>query len=458
MSNLRTSMYEEVPLQKAIKLLDARPLGFSQMRLLPKNGGLRPITNLRRRTSKMQNGKLALGRSINSIMTPVFNIVDLEKRRQPARIGNSLFSPGEIYPKLKAFRSRLLDGGADMRTLYFTKADAKSCFDTIPQAQLMRLMEQTTSDEEYRIARHSEIKSTKAYHYRHDDVYESSKPARAFVSAARGATDFADFGEWLEEHRTPGKRNTIFVDSVVQQHHPTEKILDLLEQHVQANILKIGKKFFRQKNGIPQGSILSSLLCNYFYAELDKEHFSFLDPNESLLLRLIDDFLLITTNKGHAKRFLQLLHDGIDKYGLRVNPDKTLASFALEINGKAVLQCSRGEVFPYCGYLIDMRTLEIMKDRDRRKSTLLKDTLTVETSKTPGRIFYRKALNSFKIQNHRMLVDTNFNSTAAVLSTIYQNFLEAAMKFFRYIKGMASTAQPHLELLIGTLSHPSPDR
>ena len=53
-----------------------------------------------------------------------------------------------------------------------------------------------------------------------------------------------------------------------------------------------------------------------------------------------------------------------------------------------------------------------------------------------------------------MLLDTNFNLPITVLSTIYQNFFEAAMKFYRYVKCMAHMAQPHVDLLIGELEAP----
>ena len=385
-------------------------------------------------------------------MTPVFNVLNLERSRQPARLGSALFSVGDMYPKLKAFRRRLLSRGCATKKLYFAKADAESCFDTIPQGKVVKLMGKIASDEEYRIARHSEIKCIRMQYYGNEHDPQKFKPSRKFQSIAKGAADFTDFSEWLGEECALNTKNTVFVDGVVQQHQSTEKLLDLLKQHVQSNFVKIGKKFFRQKAGIPQGSVVSSLLCNYFYAEIEKDYLAFLDEDESLLLRLIDDFLLITTNKAHAKTFLQIMHQGISKYGMRANPAKSLVNFALEINGREILQWPRDQAFPFCGNAINVSTVEIMKDRNRRKTTALADTLTVESVKMPGRTFYRKAMNAFKLQTHRMLLDTNFNSTATVLTTLYENFIEAAMKFHRYTKSMEKQARPHVALLIGTLA------
>lgn len=48
-----------------------------------------------------------------------------------------------------------------------------------------------------------------------------------------------------------------------------------------------------------------------------------------------------------------------------------------------------------------------------------------------------------------MFLDTTFNSRKTVLSTIYQNFVEASMKYYRYARCMARNKEPHLDLLIG---------
>jgi len=72
----------------------------------------------------------------------------------------------------------------------------------------------------------------------------------------------------------------------------------------------MGKQFYRQKVGIPQGSVVSTILCNIFYADLEKKKLPFLIDSDGILLRLIDDFLYISMNLDHAKTFLQFMDDG----------------------------------------------------------------------------------------------------------------------------------------------------
>lgn len=359
-------MFTEVRTIEALKVLDARALGFSQIRLLPKAQGMRPIMNLRRRVNKLNNGRMVLGRSINAIMTPVFNVLEYSRKKSPASVGSALFSVGDMYPLLKSFRNRILNDAGMSSPLYFAKCDVKACFDTIPQRRVVQMAKQRLDEALYRIDRHAEIKAKGAY-LDATILRSEAKPTRKFVATARSAADLIDFSDTVQNHLANGKRNTVFVDGTSQACQQRAKIVALLEEHVENNMVKIGKKFYKQRAGIPQGSVLSSLLCNLFYAELENEHFGFLQAHESILLRLIDDFLLITTNEKHAKRFLQIMHDGIEDYGVKVNPVKTLANFDAVVNSNEINRC--GTAFPYCGNLIDTGTLEITKDRDRRKES-----------------------------------------------------------------------------------------
>jgi telomerase reverse transcriptase len=197
----------------------------------------------------------------------------------------------------------------------------------------------------------------------------NAKPIRKWVALAHSSSDFQTFFEDLEDSLGVGRKNTIFVENIVSQVRDTDELIGLLTQHVKQNMVKIGKKFYRQKEGIPQGSVLSSLLCNYFYADLEAQHLHFLNekPGESLLLRLIDDFLLITTSKSHAQRFLTTMHAGLPDYGARVNPDKTLVNFEVTVQEKKIPRLVGTKSFPYCGSFIDTKSLDIARDRERRR-------------------------------------------------------------------------------------------
>ena len=367
-SRLKSSMFEDINQNQAMRIIDSRALGVSQIRLLPKVKGVRPIMNLRRKVTKLQDGKVTLGRSINEILTPIHDMFDCERRKNPGLLGSSLFSVGDMYPKLKSYRQMLQTQSSIGSTFFFVKVDAKSCFDTIPQKAVLRLMKLIATEDVYRIARHAQIKNGQRGPCS-SGASSCSKPLYKWASAAIAAMDFPSFSESIASGSARSKKNTVFVDKIVQFSKRKSKLLDTLEEHVEQNIVKIGKKFFRQKAGIPQGSVVSSLLCSYFYAELERNHLGFLQQHESLLLRLIDDFLLITTNESHAHKFLQIMHAGIEEYGVEVNPSKSLVNFTASVNDDHVPRLQDSINFPYCGNNINVRTLEITKDRDRRRET-----------------------------------------------------------------------------------------
>jgi telomerase reverse transcriptase len=84
-ASLKVKIFEEVRLEDALRILDSRQLGFSQVRLLPKESTMRPITNLRRRTLAKGDKKI-LGPSINTILGPVHTMLNLEKVRLHQRL------------------------------------------------------------------------------------------------------------------------------------------------------------------------------------------------------------------------------------------------------------------------------------------------------------------------------------------------------------------------------------
>lgn len=299
-----------------------------------------------------------------------------------------MFSVNDIYTKLKDFKNSI---GSDHGPLYFAKLDIRAAFDTIPQEAVVRLMSSVPCRDQYTIVKHAEVKPVERTIVDADKA--ATKPVRRWRAQALQKGDASNFIARLEGDLATKKKNTIFIDSAVRKDHKARTLLSLLEEHVTNNLVKIGKKYYRQKTGIPQGSVLSSFLANYFYADLEIHHLDFLNSDDCLLLRLIDDFLLVSLDRQKAKRFVETLHTGIPEYGVECHPNKTLINFDMDTAGWPVNRTAKGEEFPYCGTAIDMKTLEITKDRERSKNADIANSLTIELGRAPGQNFERKVLS-----------------------------------------------------------------
>jgi len=332
--------------------------------------------------------------------------------------------------------------------LFFAKVDVSACFDTIPQEGVIELVAELLSTEHYQVEQHALIKGSQGL--QPGDGFAKIPPRVKFYSEGRSAGGLT--GEPSNEHKSnSGCGNCVLVGPLAQQSLRKQQVLTLLKEHVERNLVKLGKKYYRQRNGIPQGSILSSLLCNFFYGKLEQELMTWNDS--CIMLRLIDDFLLITTDRQHAESFLRLLHKGIPTYGVSIKPEKSLVNFDMNIDGRSVPKTAT-PYFPYCGLLIDQGSLNIKRDMEKQLGVKMADSLTVEYSTLPGRTFHRKALNAFKIKFHAMFVDTGFNSLRTAAENLYRSFHEAASRMLHYLRCLPSASHTSEPMIISKVSSP----
>lgn len=359
-----------------------------------------------------------------------------------------MFSVGDLYERLGSFKERLRP---DQGPLYFAKVDVKAAFDTVPQDAIIALLNSVPTKSKYEMIKHVELAPNE------NATIASSKTVKRWHTSAKAPGDTTTFLEQIGRNIAPDKKNTVYVDSVFRKTHRTRDLLALMASHIQQNLVKIGKKYYRQKAGIPQGSVISSVLCNYFYADLEQTQLSFLRAADCLLLRLIDDFLLITIDRSKAARFVALMHKGVPDYGVAVSPSKTLVNFPLSIDNLPVPALPPGTTaFPYCGAHIDIHTLDLSKDRGLAPPSALKDptisnALTVEFTRHPGATFKRKTLNAFKIQSHLMFFDARHNSSQTVLRNLRDALVETATKTWAYARCLPAAKRPRAKLWIDTM-------
>lgn len=231
-------MFEEMPTHRANKILQNRDLGYGMIRLLPKADGVRMITNLKRRAMEKdkRTGKLVLGKNINSILAPVHQALKYEIVCDPTKLGSSLFSVGDLHPKLKAFRRYLESQNllGDQK-IYLVKVDVKKCFDTIPHQGLLELVKKTFTEEEYKMGRYAEV--TETLH-----TYGNGTNIR-WVSKAGPADEYPDLeeqvGKWQTDPKFSNNKSTVFVDLVWQRFKDKSVLEDILQEHVMHNLIKV---------------------------------------------------------------------------------------------------------------------------------------------------------------------------------------------------------------------------
>ena len=159
--------------------LASRQLAPSRMRLMPKREGMRTIMNQSRSSSAGQRV-----RSVNWILTDTYLVLKRERQRRPSLIGSGVHCfdavDKRLAPVLRWKRARELraaaltrarsddapgGGGAAAATapaarLYVATVDVQSCFDTIVQAKLWRIVAGVldTLEEEYMVQRFAVLK------------------------------------------------------------------------------------------------------------------------------------------------------------------------------------------------------------------------------------------------------------------------------------------------------------
>ncbi|KAG0054339.1 hypothetical protein BGZ83_011445 [Gryganskiella cystojenkinii] len=326
----------------------------------------------------------------------------------------------DLYHKLKQLKQKLVDPSvSEPKKLFMVKVDIKKSFDSINQAKLLDVMNSILKEDKYHIHRHSKL------------MPSNGRIMKRFIKRALPVGEMPPFVDHAQL-QAMGSKHALFVDKVVHGYQTKGATLDLLRGHVQQNIVKFGKDFYRQTTGIPQGSILSPALCRFFYDEMERNVLTELaQSNDNALVRLADDFLFISRREVNARTFLEQMSAGHHEYGCYINETKTIVNFDMTLNGVPVQKCS-GNEFPYCGLLLHTKTMEISADFGRYRGEDIRDLLTVGRDKHPGRSITLRMKKGMQHMCQMAFSDTTYNSLPTVMRNIYQNFIFCAMKFHAY--------------------------
>lgn len=409
-------MLEPITEQKANALVSGgKSLGFAYLRFMPKANSVRLIVNMK----KKQRIVGFKGTNINWQLQDLLRVFVLKKSEKPELLGSSLFSISDIYNRWKNYCA---SSHGYKGPYYFVKMDIKGCYDSISQKKVYHIVKEYLKPyTAYAILRYSSV------------ILGAHKP---IVNRIREATEFAaypgNFFQYIQKViQTSGLENVIFICNENPWLVDTSRLLARLKCHLLGNILKYGKNYYLQTKGISQGSVISTMLCNLYYADMESRCLNLV--KDELLMRQVDDFLFVTKSLVRAKSFLRLMLDGIPEYCFTANVEKTLVNFDyIPSPGNA---CPKsGQFFPFCGLLFDTISLEVSPNFSKYAGLSVKDSISTGYTSHPGLAVESKLLFSMKFQCHAIFFDTSLNSLETIANNIYKIFLLTAFKFVHCIK------------------------
>ncbi|XP_071355538.1 telomerase reverse transcriptase [Trachinotus anak] len=390
---------------------------ISRLRFIPKTDSMRPITRVIGADAKT---RLYRGR--------VRDLLDMLRacvRSTPSLLGSTVWGMTDIHKVLRSLAPAQKD---KPHPLYFVKVDVSGAFESLPHDKLIEVVSEALSpvqDELFTIRRYAKIWADS-----HEGLKKSFVRQADFLEDNIGSTNMKGFVMSLQ------KRGKLHHAILVEQHFCSDlrgrEALQFLTQMLTGSVVQFGKKTYRQCRGIPQGSVVSSLLCCLCYGHMENVLFKDITENKGCLMRLVDDFLLITPDLQDAQTFLKILLSGVPQYGLVVNPQKVVVNF--QVSG-SVGSCPDIRVltphclFPWCGLLLDTNSLDVHKDYSSYAGLSLRYSLTLGSFHSAGQQMRRKLMAILRLKCHALFLDLKTNSLAAVYKNIYKFVLLHACRF-----------------------------
>ncbi|XP_036625371.1 telomerase reverse transcriptase [Trichosurus vulpecula] len=422
--HLRALSEEEIK-----QISDARFICLaSRLRFVPKPNGLRPIVNVDSIIGAKVSNKGTKAKKIrcfNGQLKNLFSVLNYERTLHPDVLGSSLFGIDGIYKEWRQFVLRVRQSKDKVSNFYFVKADVTGAYDTIPHDKLVEVISSIIKPEEkkvYCIRRYAVVQKNV-----HGNIQKSFK---RHVSTYKDALPYMNqFVAHLQE--TTSLQNAIVVEQSSSLNETSINLFAFFLHLIHNSILKIKNRYYVQCQGIPQGSVLSTLLCSLCYGNMENKVFPGIQQ-DGLLIRLIDDFLLVTPHLTQAKVFLRTLAKGIPEYGCLINPKKTVVNFPVEediLSDSDFTQLPAHCLFPWCGLLLDTRTLNVFCDYSNYSRTSIRTSLSFDHGVKAGRNMRNKLVAVLRMKCHSLFLDLQVNSLQTVYINVYKIFLLQAYRF-----------------------------
>uniref|UniRef100_A0A8C9V3V4 Telomerase reverse transcriptase n=1 Tax=Scleropages formosus TaxID=113540 RepID=A0A8C9V3V4_SCLFO len=378
----------ELLTQKQVAALP-KTVGLFRLRYIPKSSGMRPITRMT---------KMNFRSWVRSRLKELHNVLQVCVRERPSLLGSTVFGVQDIHRVLGQFSALQKEYPCP---LYFVKVDVRGAYDSLPHDKLLQVVSEVL------------LPMKRKTFFIRSYAHVWADPGGGVKRAFRRQADLQDnarasIRDFVADLQEVGKiRDTI----LVEQHFSTDvcgkDVFEFFREMLAHCVIQFEKKIFRQCRGIPQGSVVSMFLCCLCYGHMENSLFRHITEEGGCLMRLVDDFLLITPDQSKAQFFLKTLMAGVPEYGCFANPEKVVVNFAVDdlTNTSGICQLPFHCLFPWCGLLLDTNSLDVYGDYSSYAGLSLRWSLTLGSTPCAGQHMSKKLMALLKLKCQAIFLD-----------------------------------------------------
>lgn len=335
-----SSYSQKYLLKVSNRIEDSQPNFDGWMRFIPKKDNDFRVINVpwggttdeERRKSRYKNkykykSAQKIMHSIRFLQTPSFKSFPV------------LSSLNEIPAFLKSYKLRLKsehDGHLPM--VHFLQFDAKACYDNLSCAKVeMILRDMIDSEETYMLASSGVCNAStgKTTHSKTSSGRLTDTDLRSLYKSSTNYTYKQD------------KSDIITIEG--------RALLDKLLYQLHHSTVNHKGQIYERKEGVFQGLNFSAIFNDILYDKLIKESISKFIDDWSLILRIADDFLVLSLDYSTIVRLKDMITEGNKDFGFFINDSKT------KISGDPAIPDNQKRGTIFCGYEINLEALEIIK-------------------------------------------------------------------------------------------------
>ncbi|XP_071546710.1 uncharacterized protein [Panulirus ornatus] len=373
---------------------------FPRIRFLPKLRGVRPIIPVRRfgiLPSFINKARLVL----NELCT--FN----KKGSVATKSASGLQFAWRDYVKKLATCQ-------DTRPLYFVRADVQDAYGSIVHSKLFELLQESSQRLPHilKFGQYSALKRM-GQTFSRPTFFLLDDKGQPTCSLSRGGGSLVEMGAPL----------------IIN----TNEVLDAIKKLVCAQVLSNGlHQRLLVTRGLPQGGVLSGVLCEFYYSSVCATHLAHYNTGTSILMRAVDDFLFLSTSHNEAERFLEQLNYGMPDFNCYINKAKTVHN----LYARSEYRVS------FAGVIVCLKSCQLLVDTSRVVFGHPRYSLRLNQFKAPGYLVANRLQQVSLARLPPHIVDPSYTKLRGLICNVWRAGFMAGIRLLTMLHTLLAPRGP----------------